>query len=122
MVYRHRRLIKSEDLNPRGTLFGGQLLKWIDEEAAIFAYCQLETQNVVTKFISAIDFIAPAKAGDVVEIGTSPISIGTSSLTFACEVRNKTTKQVILKIEKIVFVNIDENGKPTPHHIKKIKS
>jgi len=27
-------LIKPGDLNARGTLFGGQVLKWIDEEAA----------------------------------------------------------------------------------------
>ena len=37
MIYRTRKLIKPSDLNPRGTLFGGQLLKWIDEEAAILA-------------------------------------------------------------------------------------
>ena len=41
MKYRTRKLIKPEDLNSRETLFGGQLLKWIDEEAAIFAMCQL---------------------------------------------------------------------------------
>ena len=29
------KLIKPEDLNAGHTLFGGQLLKWIDEEAAI---------------------------------------------------------------------------------------
>ena len=35
MKYRTRKLIKPADLNSRGTLFGGSLLKWIDEEAAI---------------------------------------------------------------------------------------
>jgi len=34
MKYRTRKLIKPSDLNARGTLFGGQVLKWIDEEAA----------------------------------------------------------------------------------------
>ncbi len=33
MKFRTRKLIKPEDLNARGTLFGGQMLKWIDEEA-----------------------------------------------------------------------------------------
>ena len=41
MKYRTRKLVKPSDLNPRRTLFGGQVLKWIDEEAAIFAICQL---------------------------------------------------------------------------------
>jgi acyl-CoA hydrolase len=40
MNYRTRKIVKYEDLNPRGTLFGGQLLKWIDEESAIYAICR----------------------------------------------------------------------------------
>ena len=42
MKFRTRKLIKPEDLNARGTLFGGQMLKWIDEEASIFTNCQLK--------------------------------------------------------------------------------
>lgn len=34
MKYYSRRLVKPEHLNPANTLFGGQLLSWIDEEAA----------------------------------------------------------------------------------------
>ena len=43
MNFYTRKLIKPEDLNSRGTLFGGRLLQWIDEEAAVYAMCQLET-------------------------------------------------------------------------------
>jgi acyl-CoA hydrolase len=31
MRFHTRKWIKPEDLNPNGTLFGGQLLAWIDE-------------------------------------------------------------------------------------------
>jgi hypothetical protein len=34
MRFHTRKWIKPEDLNPNGTLFGGQLLAWIDEELA----------------------------------------------------------------------------------------
>ena len=54
MEFRTRKLIKPEDLNAGHTLFGGQLLKWIDEEAAIYAMCQLNNQRVTTKFMSEI--------------------------------------------------------------------
>jgi len=37
MKFYSRKWIKPEDLNPNGSLFGGRLLSWIDEEAAIFA-------------------------------------------------------------------------------------
>jgi len=46
--------VKPGDLNARGTLFGGQLLKWIDEEASIFTICQLGERSIVTKAMSEI--------------------------------------------------------------------
>ncbi|NKX51915.1 acyl-CoA thioesterase, partial [Arthrobacter deserti] len=36
-------------------------------------------------------------------------------LTMRAEVRNMITRRSILTIEKIVFVNLDEEGKPAPH-------
>ena len=71
MIYHTRKLVKPEDLNPGGSLFGGTLLCWIDEEAAIYVMCQLDSKNVVTKFMSEIHFVSPARTGDVVEIGFS---------------------------------------------------
>jgi acyl-CoA thioesterase YciA len=119
MEFRSRRLVKYEDLNPRGTLFGGQLLKFIDEEASIFVMCQLGTEQVVTKCMSEINFVSPGHLGDVIEIGVDLVEFGTTSITVKCEVRNKTTKQTIISIEKIVFVCVDKNGKPLPHGITK---
>ena len=119
MKFRTRKLVKPEDLNARGTLFGGQVLRWIDEEAAIFAICQLGDKNIVTKAMSAVDFIASAKTGDIIEIGCELVSVGTTSITILCEVRNKDTKQIIVRIDKIVFVLLDENGRPKPHGKKK---
>ena len=115
MIYRTRKLIKPEDLNPRGTLFGGRVLQWIDEEAAIYAICQLNSANIVTKAMSEINFVTTAKVGDVIEFGMDLVKIGTTSITIACDVRNKKTKQSIIKIDKIVFVLLDEEGKPKPH-------
>lgn len=115
MQYRTRKLIKPSDLNSRGTLFGGQVLKWIDEEAAIFCICQLGSPNIVTKAMSEINFSQTAKTGDVVEIGCEVVKFGNTSITVSCDVRNKNTKQSIIRIDEIVFVLLDENGKPKPH-------
>jgi acyl-CoA hydrolase len=119
MKYRTRKLIKPEDLNPRHTLFGGRVLEWIDEEAAIFAICQLGSSSIVTKAMSEINFVTTAKLGDVIEFGMDLVGVGTTSITIACDVRNKHTKQSIIKIDKIVFVLLDEEGKPKPHGKKK---
>ena len=102
-------------LNPRKTLFGGQVLKWIDEEAAIFAICQLGSSKIVTKAISEVNFVSTAVLGDIIEFGMDLVNVGTTSITIACDVRNKITKQSIVKIDKIVFVLLDDEGKPKPH-------
>lgn len=115
MKYYSRRMVKYQDLNPAHRLFGGALLAWIDEEAAIFATCQLETTRIVTKFMSEINFVAPAEVGDVVEFGLSTVSVGNSSLTVCCNVRNKHTKQTIIHVDRIVFVCVDENGNAKSH-------
>ncbi|MAZ58418.1 MAG: acyl-CoA thioesterase [Flavobacteriales bacterium] len=116
MQFRTRKLVKPEDLNTGGSLFGGQLLRWIDEEAAIYAMCQLDNQKVTTKFMSEIDFISPAKTGDVIEIGLELIKMGITSITFRCEARVKQTEKTIITIDKIVFVNLNKELRPTPHN------
>lgn len=117
MKFYSRKLIKPEDLNANNTLFGGALLKWIDEDAGIYAMTKLNTQKVVTKFISEINFVSSAKQGDIIEIGLQFLSIGITSITFSCVVRNIFTKKTILSIEKIVFVMVDNNECPVPHHL-----
>lgn len=121
MNFRTRKMIMPGDLNPANTLFGGKALAWIDEEAAIFATCQLGNPNLVTKFMSSIDFRAPARQGDLVEIGAELVKFGTTSITVSCTIRNKTTKEEILHVEKIVFVLVDENGNPKAHGITELR-
>jgi acyl-CoA hydrolase len=117
MQFYSRKLIKPENLNANDTLFGGALLRWIDEEAGIYAMTKLNSQKVVTKYISEIDFVSSGRQGDIIEIGLQFISIGRTSITFRCEVRNIFTKKTILSIEKIVFVKVDNEENPVPHGI-----
>lgn len=115
MNFHTRKWVKPEDLNPNGFLFGGSLLRWLDEEAAIYASVQLDSPWVVTKFISEINFVSSAKIGEIIEMGLEVASFGKSSLTLRSEVRNLITKKIILQIDKIVFVRVDEEGQPVPH-------
>lgn len=121
MRFHTRKWIRPEDLNANGTLFGGRLLQWIDEEAALYTIIQMENQKVVTKFISEINFKSPAYQGDIIEIGIDVVKFGTSSITLTCEVRNKMTQQTIITIDEIVMVNMGEDGKPKPHGKTKIE-
>ena len=115
LKFRTRKLVKPEDLNGRNTLFGGRLMSWIDEECGIYCACQMQSHNIVTKYISEMNFVSPALQGDVIEIGVETKAIGRTSLTLSCVVRNKETKQNIISVDKLVFVCVNEKGRPVPH-------
>ncbi|TCP24709.1 acyl-CoA hydrolase [Tenacibaculum skagerrakense] len=115
MRFHTRKWVKPEDLNPNGTLFGGRLLQWIDEEVALYAIIQLEIPKTVTKFMSEIDFVSSARQGDIIEIGIDVVKFGRTSITLNCKVRNKLTRKEIITIDKIVMVSLGENGETVPH-------
>ena len=115
MRFHTRKWVKPEDLNANGTLFGGQLLAWIDEEAALYTIIQLENSRIVTKYMSEINFMASAKQGDIIEIGIEVTKFGKSSMTLKCEARNKMTRETILTIDNLIMVNLGPDGKPKPH-------
>lgn len=121
MRFHTRKWVKPEDLNPNGTLFGGRLLAWIDEEAALYAFVQLENQHIVTKFISEINFMSSAKQGDIIELGMEVVKFGRTSLTLKCEVRNKMTRETILTVDNIVVVNLGEDNRPKAHGKTKVE-
>lgn len=118
LIFKTRRLIKPEDLNGQNALFGGRLLSWIDEECYIYCACQMESNNIVTKYISELNFQNAAHQGSIVEIGVDTVKIGRTSLTVQCIVRDIKTKKEIVSVDEIVFVSIGKDGKPTPHGIQ----
>ncbi|MDC6351541.1 hotdog domain-containing protein [Zeaxanthinibacter sp. PT1] len=121
MRFHTRKWVKPEDLNANETLFGGRLLGWIDEEAALYSIIQLENRKVVTKYMSEINFMSSAQQGDIVEIGIEVVHFGKSSITLKAEARNKMNRVTILTIDQIIMVNLGEDGKPKPHGKTKIE-
>jgi len=121
MRFHTRKWVKPEDLNANETLFGGKLLAWIDEEAALYSIIQLENKRVVTKYVSEINFMSSAKEGDIVEIGIEVVKFGKTSLTLNCEVRNKMNHETIVTVDNIIMVSMGADGKPAPHGKTKIE-
>lgn len=115
MKFLSRRLVMPADLNSRGTLFGGRLLAWIDEEASVYAAIESGADLVLTKYISEMDFKSPAVLGDVVELGMEIISTTRVSMTLKCSVRELRSKKEIVTIDRMVFIAVDDRGKPTRH-------
>ena len=121
MRFHTRKWVKPEDLNPNGTLFGGKLLAWIDEELALYSIVQLENRRIVTKHMSEINFRSSARQGDIIEIGIEVVNFGNTSIVLKSEARNMMTRETILTINETVMVNLGEDGKPKPHGKTKIE-
>jgi acyl-CoA hydrolase len=115
MRFHTRKWVKPEDLNPNGTLFGGQLLAWIDEELALYTIIQLENSRIVTKHMSEINFRSSARQGDIIEIGIDVVKFGRSSIELKCEARNMMTRETIITIDSTTMVNLGDDGKPKAH-------
>jgi len=115
MRFHTRKWVKPEDLNPNGTLFGGKLLAWIDEELALFSIILLKNARIVTKHMSEINFRSSARQGDIVEIGIDVVRFGNTSITLKCEVRNIMTRETIISIDTVTMVSLDADGKPVKH-------
>lgn len=113
--YTVRKWVKPEDLNQHGALFGGRLLQWVDEEAAIIAITQLGTTDLVTRHMSEINFLSRADRGDLLEIVFGVKRFGRTSITLECRVTNSVTGADVLSLDSIVFVSVDEHGVATPH-------
>ena len=128
LMMTYRKLVMPGDENPAKRLFGGRLMQWADEAAALFAMCQMRTKSVVTLKISEVLFKNPALSGDILEFWTRNKKVGRTSLTVECVVMRKhigpavtngyvdDPKSLILSCE-FVFVALGEDGKPTPHEL-----
>jgi acyl-CoA thioesterase YciA len=115
MRFHTRKWVKPEDLNPNGSLFGGKLLAWIDEELALYSIIQLENSRIVTKHMSEINFRSSARQGDIIEIGIDVVKFGNSSLVLKCEARNMMTRETIITIDNTTMVSLGDDGKPKAH-------
>jgi len=103
----------TRDLGVHGNLFGGNMLSWIDEAAALQAAKICRTPNMVTLKIEEVIFKRPVKMGDIINIYGSPSQIGVSSITLKMEARKHDVvsgEETLVCSTKIVFVRVDKDG------------
>lgn len=110
------RLVLPPDTNHLDTIFGGEVLSYIDEIAALTA---MKHSNcvVVTASIDSVDFLSPAKVGDALTLEACVTSTGRTSM----EVYVKVFADDLLQGRKVMttesfltMVAVDAEGKPTP--------
>ncbi len=73
-------IVLPEQLNHRGTLFGGVALSMMDR-AAFVAATRHSRQTVVTVGVEQVDYVAPVHIGEIVEVVAEVIATGRTSMT-----------------------------------------
>lgn len=117
-----RVIMMPKDTNAHGTIFGGVILSYIDQAAAIEAHKQSD-RRFVTKAMNAVEFVAPVLVGDVVSFYTRVVQLGKTSVTVKVEVeaegfRSAEKRLVRVTEAEVVCVAVDTAGRPVPFRDK----
>lgn len=108
------RLVLPPDTNHHHSIFGGRVLAYIDEVAAIAAMKHSQGE-VVTASFDSVDFVSSAYAGDVIELEAMVTGTGRTSMEVYVRVVSRNVKTGAKKLTTESFVTmvaIDEEGKP----------
>lgn len=108
-------LVLPTHTNALGSIFGGQVVSWIDIAAAICAQ-RHSRKNVVTASIDAMSFVAPVHTGWVVNLKASVNYAGSTSMEIGVRVdaENPITGETFHTASAyLTFVALDSRSKPT---------
>lgn len=104
------RVVMPSSDNGTGVLFGGSLLRWMDEIAGIAAF-RYDGGRVATVAMEQVIFKQPVPVGTFLDVKGEVVSVGNTSL------RVKTT--VLIDGQEgeaaeavFVFVALDQDGRP----------
>ena len=88
------KLVLPEHLNHYGFLFGGYLLKFVDEIAWIAASLDYPSFNFVTIGMDKVEFRKSVRQGTILRFKTSRTRVGNSSVTYFVEVESDSHSNV----------------------------
>ena len=112
----NHKLVLPEHLNHYGFLFGGNLLKWVDEYAYIAAAMEYPGNNFVTIGMDKVEFRKSVRQGTILIFLVEQINRGKTSLQYSVHVYRGDTSEYdnLIFSTSVTFVRIDEKGKKTP--------
>ena len=109
-------LMHPEHANLLGNVHGGWIMKLVDEAGAL-ACMRHAQRKVVTVTIDSMDFRQPIRIGDVVILNAEVSYTGRTSIEATVEVHAEnpiTGEQTHTNTAYLVYVALDDSGRPTP--------
>lgn len=100
--------------NHKNVLFGGELMKWMDEVSGIAAK-RFAQSDVSTVAVEQVKFYKPIPLGKFVDVVGTVAAVGNTSLRVQVTVMmdNEPEQEEILAAEAVfVYVALNDEGKP----------
>ena len=115
-------LVRPEHLNQHGYLFGGCMLKWVDEYAWLAATREYPGYPLVTVAMNNIAFKHPVQNGSILRFNVVRERQGTTSVTYVVNVYADAPgaqKETVVFTTLVTFACVNALGKkralpPTP--------
>jgi acyl-CoA hydrolase len=110
-------MVRTEHLNHHGYLFGGQMLKWVDEFAYLAAARDYPGVKLVTRAMDRIEFRTHVENGSILRFRILPLSKGMTSVTYEVKVYADApgaTEETLVFTNRITFVAVDAEGGKAP--------
>lgn len=103
-----------EDLNHYGFLFGGNLLKWVDEYAGIAVSLDYPGCNFVTVGLDKVEFKKSVREGTILKFVVLKEKEGNTSVRYrvnVCRGDSRRCEEELIFTTLMTFVHIDEEGR-----------
>jgi acyl-CoA hydrolase len=110
-------IVRQEHLNHYGFLFGGAMLKWVDEFAWLVASRDFPGCPLVTVGMDRISFHQPVANGSILRFQILPGQQGTTSISYAVNVFADAPGAQLEKevfSTTVTFVHVDPQGRKLP--------
>ncbi|MBM4045861.1 MAG: acyl-CoA thioesterase [Planctomycetes bacterium] len=110
----NHKLVMPENLSHYGYLFGGDLLKWVDEYAWIAASLDYPRCNFVTVGLDKVEFKKSVRGGAILKFVVEKTREGRTSVQYRVTVfqgQTNDSASALVFSTHVTFVNIDEQGK-----------
>jgi len=112
----NHKLVLPELLNHYGFLFGGDLLKWVDEYAWIGASLDYPGAQFVTIAMDKVEFRKNIRNGTILKFVVERGRVGTTSVQYGILVfraNGDVCDNELLFSTNVTFVNVDNQGRKT---------
>ena len=126
-VIKYSQLVMPQDANVLGTLFGGQMVSWMDIAAAKAVHRFLKgtlADAALTRAIDAIEFKEPVHVGNWLNFEAKIISTGESSIIIKIDAfkETKNVDKLLACTARFTFVSVKKLGNGTYEKVAHNKS